>query len=299
MDIAERVIQLFTERDAGKAAEMAMQLDELNGNRQQEEQRILQEVQERIESSAELKEAYCLVVDGDGWHRGVIGICATRVVERYHRPTVVLSREDGVAYGSGRSISAFHLLEALESCAELFTRFGGHAHAVGCTLPADRVPELRSRLDSYARARLTLKDFVPVLEYDAEIPLEDVGHDFWLALQRLEPFGCGNPVPVFVVRNAALVQPARVLKEKHLKLRILSADRSAAKLRGLRRAQDVLGWRMAERAAQDPLLAGDVLDVAFTVDYNEHPDFGGVQLSLVDFARTAPVAAPVSTAETA
>ena len=297
MDIAERVIELFTEKDAVKAAEMAMQLNQLNGDRQQEEQRTLDEIQQKVESSPGMKEAYCLVVDGEGWHRGVIGICATRVVERYHRPALVFSCEAGEAHGSGRSIGPFHLLEALESCLELFTRFGGHSHAVGCALPVERLPELRSRLDSYARQRLTPEDFIPVLEYDAEISLDDVRHDFWLALQRLEPFGSGNPVPVFVARNARLVQPARVLKEKHLKLRAVPGD-PPAKERRFQPAHDVLGWRMAERTAQDPLLAGDVLDLAFTVDYNEHPDFGGVQLNLVDFARVAPVAAAAGAAET-
>jgi single-stranded-DNA-specific exonuclease len=289
MDIAERVIQLFTEKDAGKAAEMAMQLNELNGNRQQEEQRILNEIQQKIESSPEFKDAYCLVVDGENWHRGVIGICATRVVERYCRPTLIFSCENGEAHGSGRSLSGFHLLEALESCPELFTRFGGHAHAVGCALPTERVAELRSRLDAYARQRLTPADFVPVMEYDSEVSLDEIKQDFWLALQKLEPFGSGNPTPVFVARNAKLVQPARVLKEKHLKLRAIPSDPNAYGGR-FQRAHDVLGWRMAERVASDPLLAGDVLDLAFTVDYNEHPDFGGVQLSLVDFARVAPIA---------
>jgi single-stranded-DNA-specific exonuclease len=286
MDIAERVIQLFTEKDATKAAEMAMQLDQLNGDRQQEEQRILQQIQEKIESSPELKSAYCLVVDGEGWHRGVIGICATRVVERYHRPALVFSCEDGEAHGSGRSISAFHLLEALESCPELFTRFGGHAHAVGCALPTRNLDALRERLDCYARARLTPADFIPLLEYDAEISLDEINRDFWLALQRIEPFGSGNPFPTFVARNAKLVQPARVLKEKHIKLRAIPAEPNANDGR-FQRAQDVLGWRMAERVAEDSLLAGDVLELAFSVDYNEHPEFGGVQLNLIDFARTA------------
>ena len=289
MDIAERVIQLFTEKDAGKAAEMAMQLNELNGNRQQEEQRILEEIQQKIESTPEMKDAYCMVVDGDNWHRGVIGICATRIVERYCRPTLIFSREGEEAHGSGRSISAFHLLEALESCPELFTRFGGHSHAVGCALPVERIAELRSRLDAYARERLTPEDFVPVLEYDAEVALDDIKHDFWLALQKLEPFGVGNPTPVFVARNTKLVQPARVMKEKHLKLRAVPGDPQANGGR-FQRAHDVLGWRMAERAAQNPLLAGDVLDLAFTVDYNQHPEFGGVQLNLVDFARVVPMA---------
>ena len=288
MDIAERVIQLFTEKDAGKAAEMALQLDQLNGDRQQEEQRILQEIQQKIESSPELKDAYCLVVDGDGWHRGVIGICATRVVERYHRPALVFSCTDGEAHGSGRSITAFHLLQALESCPELFTRFGGHSHAVGCALPVERLPELRLRLERYARQRLTPADFVPLLEYDAEIALEEISHDLWRTLQSLEPFGAGNPVPVFVAREAKLIQPARVFKEKHVKLRVLPRDPNSNGGR-FQRAYDVLGWRMADRVAQASLVAGDLLDLAFSVDYNRHPEFGGVQLDLIDFAPTAPL----------
>jgi single-stranded-DNA-specific exonuclease len=282
MDVAERVIQLFTEKDAAKAADIAIRLNRLNGDRQQEEQRILEEIQSKIEASTEMREAYCLVVEGEGWHRGVIGICATRIVERYRRPTLIFSCEEGEAHGSGRSIEAFHLLQALESCPELFTRFGGHAHAVGCSLPVERISELRSRLDGFARERLTPQDFIPILPCDAEISLDDVKHDFWMLLQKLEPFGSGNPVPVFVARNAKLVQPPRTLKEKHLKLRVMSEERSSNGGQ-IQRAYDALGWRMADRAAQEPLALGTALDLAFTVDYNEHPDFGGVQLNLLDF----------------
>ena len=295
MDVAERVIRLFTEKDAGKAAEMTMELSQLNGDRQQAEQRIIEEIHARIEASPELQQAYCLVLEGEGWHRGVIGICASRVVERWRRPALVLSCEDGEAHGSGRSIPAFHLLQALESCSEVFDRFGGHAHAIGCALPAERIPELRARLDGHARRCLTPDDFVPVLEYDAEIGLDEVSHDFWLALQKLEPFGTGNPVPVFVVRNSKLVQPARTLKEKHIKLRVVSGDDVDNKR--FQRAREVLGWRMAERVSQESLVAGDILDLAFTLDYNQHPDFGGVQLNLVDFTRS--VAAPAMAAGSA
>ncbi len=288
MDVAERVIRLFTEKDAAKAAEMAMELNQLNGNRQQEEQRIIEEIHARIEASSELKEAYCLVLEGEGWHRGVIGICASRVVERWRRPTLVLACENGEAHGSGRSIPAFHLLQALESIPELFDRFGGHSHAIGCALPAERIPELRSRLDAYARQRLTPEDFVPVLEYDAEIGLDEITSDFWVALQKLEPFGSSNPVPVFVVRNSRLVQPPRTLKEKHIKLRVVPGEDVANKR--FQRAHEVLGWRMAGRVAQQPLLVGDSLDMAFSLDYNTHPDFGGVQLNLLDFLPAVPTA---------
>ncbi len=171
MDVAERVIELFTTKDEARAVEMATRLNELNGDRQLEEQRILDEIFRQIDSTAEWEGAYSLVVAGENWHRGVIGICATRVVERYHRPALVFSCENGEAHGSGRSIHAFHLLDALESCSELFTRFGGHSHAVGCALPVERLPELRARLDAYARLRLVPADFVPVLEYDGEISL--------------------------------------------------------------------------------------------------------------------------------
>lgn len=295
MDVAERVIRLFTEKDSAAAATMAMELSQLNGDRQQEEQRIVEEIQKKIESDPALQEAYCLVLEGETWHRGVIGICATRVVERYHRPALVFACENGEAHGSGRSIQAFHLLEALECCPELFTRFGGHAHAIGCSLPVERLPELRSRLETYARQRLTPADFVPVLEYDSEIALEDVNQRFWEALVNLEPFGSGNPTPTFVSRGAKLVQPPKVLKEKHLKVRVVPTCGDDARWR---KAHDVVGWRMAERSTQESLVLGDVVDLAYTVDYNTHPDFGGVQLTLLDFQRSQPAAAAVLAAGT-
>ncbi len=278
MDLAERVIDLFTEKDETRAAEMAMKLSELNGDRQLAEQKILQAIYRQIDSTPEWRDAYSLVVAGEGWHRGVIGICATRVVERYHRPALVFSCENGEAHGSGRSIEAFHLLDALESCHGLFTRYGGHSHAVGCALPVERLPELRSRLDAYARQRLTPADFIPVLDYDSEVTLEDVNQPFWESLVRLEPFGSGNPKPTFISRGVKLLQPPRIMKETHLKLRVGNGNGG--------RPQDVVGWRMAEKAGQQSLVVGDRLDLAFTVDYNTHPDFGGVQLTLSDFTRS-------------
>ena len=282
MDVARDVIELFTVRDAVRAGEIAERLNQLNAERQQEEARILAEVHAQLDSDAALRQAFCIVVDGDRWHRGVIGIAATRVVERFGRPALVLAREQGEAYGSGRSIPAFHLLEALESCHQLFTRFGGHAHAVGFALPVERVPALRQALDSYARARLTLADFEPVLNLDAELSLDQVTTQFYDALRQMAPFGMENPEPVFAARNLRLAVPPRVLKEKHLKLKVAAAPGS--------RARDALGWRMAERLANDALVPGDRLDLAFTLEENTHPDFGGLQLVLRDFARAAAVA---------
>ena len=300
MDVARDVIELFSVKDAGRAREIANKLDQLNGERQAEERRILDAIHSRLEQEPALLESFCLVIDGDGWHRGVIGITATRVVERYCRPTLVISRDGDQAHGSGRSIRAFHLLNALESCAPLFTRFGGHAHAVGFSMPAANLPELCAHLDAYARARLTLSDFEPILDVDAELPFDQISHDLFQALRRLEPFGMGNPEPVFAAHNLRVMAMPRVIREKHVKLKLSAQDEAVGEAgvlprvhaqssdRGWRKSivHEALGWRMAERIQQAELLPGDALDIAFTLDHNDHPEFGGLELSLRDFRTT-------------
>ena len=285
MDVARDVIELFSVKDPVRARELANRLDRLNGDRQEEERRILQSITSRFEEEPALHDAFCIVIDGEGWHRGVIGITATRIVERYGRPALVISRDSEQAHGSGRSISAFHLLNALESCAGLFTRFGGHSHAVGFSLPAARVPELRAHLDAYARARLTLADFESTLAFDAELALDHVTPELFQAVQRLQPFGVGNPQPLFVARAVRLMAPPRVLKEKHVKLKLADTDNREQTTGNWRNAItfDALGWNLAERCQQATLLPGDHLDIAFTIDNNDHPDYGGLELSIRDF----------------
>jgi single-stranded-DNA-specific exonuclease len=285
MDVARDVVELFREKDATRANAIAQRLDGLNKERQDEEQRILQELESRFEKEPALGQAFCIVVDGDGWHRGVIGITATRVVERYGRPALVISREGEEAHGSGRSIRAFHLFEALEASAGLFDRYGGHAHAVGFALPTARIPELRSQLDAFARKRLTSADFDPVLEVDAEVLLSDVTPEFLSCLKQLEPYGMENPQPVFAARAVRLLQPPRIFKDKHLKLKVAAAHEASAGRSDWRQnvMYEATGWRMAERAAKEQLLPGDSLDIAFTLGQNEHPEFGGLELTLCDF----------------
>ena len=286
MDVARDVVELFSVKDPVRAREIAQRLDVLNAERQQEERRIMEEIEQRIAGDAALTDAYCMVLDGDGWHRGVIGITASRVVERHGRPALVISRDGDQAHGSGRSIPAFHLLDALDSCRELFTRHGGHAHAVGFSLPIARVPELRSRLDQYARERLMLSDFEPALRFDAELPLAQVTPAFYEQVRWMEPFGMGNSQPVFAARGVKLVGPPRLIKEKHIKLRLAAAETPATNghsSAGRAVSFNAMGWRMAEPAKAQKLLAGDSLDVAYTIEFNDHPDFGGLELSLRDF----------------
>lgn len=322
MDVARDVIELFSVKDPERAKELAAKLDQLNTDRQEEERRILRAVEERFGGDPTLADAYCIVIDGDGWHRGVIGITATRIVERYNRPTLVISRDGNEAFGSGRSIRAFHLLEAVESCRDLFSRYGGHSHACGFAMPAAKIAELRLKLDQFARTKLTPADFDPVLELDGELSLAEVTPEYYRALQMLEPYGVANSEPVFAARGVQVAAPPRILKDKHIKLKIragqqarteASSELSAAAIlatprchpdgAAIRRGEkaaaiaegtgqrsdfrsritfEALGWHMAERLQQTPLLAGDFVDVAFTVGHNDHPEYGGLELSLRD-----------------
>ena len=318
MDVARDVIELFSVKEVARARELAAKLDQLNSDRQEEERRILRAVDERFTSDPSLCDAYCIVVDGEGWHRGVIGITATRVVERYNRPAVVISRDGAEAFGSGRSIRSFHLLEAIESCGALFSRYGGHSHACGFAMPSANVEDLRAKIDAFARTRLTPADFDPILDLDGELDLPDVTPQLFHALELLEPYGMGNPEPVFAARAVQLAAPPRILKDKHVKLKVRasveSRELSAAAVlvtprchpdgASIRREEkaaaiaegypprdalrskitfDALGWNMGERMQQTPLLAGDAIDIAFTIGNNDHPDYGGLELSLRDF----------------
>jgi single-stranded-DNA-specific exonuclease len=286
MDVARDVIELFSVKDPDRARLLAGKLDRLNAERQEEERRILLSIEERISGDPALCEAYCIVVDGEGWHRGVIGIAAARIVERYHRPAIVIASDGEEAFGSGRSIRPFHLLEALESSHNLFKRYGGHSHACGFAMPSANVAQLRAELDAFARTRLSAADFDPVLDVEAELDLSEVTPALFQMLSLLEPYGAGNHEPAFTARNVCLLAPPKILKDKHIKLKLKSngiAQEPGADNRQRRTVFDALGWNMAERLRQSPLLAGDAIDIAFTIGHNDHPDFGGLELTLRDF----------------
>jgi len=287
MDMASDVIDLFSARGEAEARVLAERMDRLNQERQLQEQRICEEIDARLKSDPELARAWCVVVDGEGWHKGVIGIAASRLLDRTGRPVLVISRDGESAQGSARSIDAFHMLDALESCHELFTRFGGHAHAAGFALPSSRIPELRARLDARARSLLSEADLEPSLIFDTELSLDQITPELFACLQRLEPFGMGNPEPVFIARNLRLLAPPRVVKEKHLKIRVRQATGepvSGASIPTVTRGFDAVAWKMAERFKTEPIATSQLLDLAFCVFENAHPDFGGLELRVCDYA---------------
>lgn len=283
MDVARDVIELFTSKDSVRCQEIARKLDLLNGERQNEEARIVREIEAQLAAEPELAERHCLVFDGDTWHRGVVGIVASRVVEKTGRPALVVAKDGEEAHGSGRSISGLHLLEALESCRDLFTRFGGHQHAVGFSLPSIQLAALKQRLDAFAKERLSPDDFVPEVDIDAEIPLRSVTPEFRQMLLRLEPFGQGNPEPLFQSCGVDLVAPPRMIKEKHVKLCVRQKQREGQ----ASFSYQAMGWRMAERVQNEALRPGDQIDLAFKITVNDHPDFGGLELVMEDFRKSS------------
>jgi len=271
MDKAQAVIELFGARGPDEASELATKLDHFNSDRQRTEDDIVAEILEKLAGLPDPSEMPVIVVEGEGWHPGVIGIVASRVIDRFHRPCLVLScdAETGLATGSGRSIPAFHFLDGLESAADLFTRFGGHRQAAGCTLPIERIPELRARLTAHGQGVLKAEDFVPALTLDAELAFSEIGDSLMEQARRLEPCGLGNPAPRFSTAKVRLAALPRIIKEKHLKLQLEHGQRHFA----------AMGWRMAERL--EGLETGSLLDAAFSVEADTYN--GGWQLILKDF----------------
>jgi len=282
MDVASQVIELFCTRDAARAQELATNLELLNRQRRDAEAAALTLIEARLAADAELAGGRMLVLDGSGWHRGVIGILASRVVERTAKPAIVVSVEDGVAHGSGRSIDGFQLLEAIETCGDLFTRFGGHAFAVGFAMPADGIPELRRRLCLHADERLGAVEPEHLLRIHAELPLDRITPVLAGWLRKLEPLGHGNPEPVFMARNVRLASSPRVMKDRHVRLELVQQPSSSA---GVMRA---VGWDWAGRTAALGLTEGSLIDVAFRIRENNHAQYGGLEIEIAGL-RTAEV----------
>jgi len=280
MDVASEIVELFCTRDTARARELAAKLERLNRERRDTEASALAAIESRLASDPCLAAARFLVVDGDGWHRGVIGILASRVVERTAKPALVISIEDGVAHGSGRSIDGFQLLEAIETCSDLFTRFGGHAFAVGFSLPASSIPELKRRLNLCAEERLAAREPERLLRIHAELPLDRITPVLAGWLRKLEPLGHGNPEPIFVARNVRIASQPRIMKERHLRLELVQQSTMAEGFPAMSGVTRAVGWDMASHAQSLGLTQGKSIDVAYRVRENLHPDFGGLEIEI-------------------
>lgn len=257
MDHAREVIELFLTREEDRAGEIARRLDELNAERQRTGDAILREILDRYGDAGPPREKAGLVFYSPDWHRGVVGIVANRVADHFHRPVIVLGRDEhtGFAQGSGRSIPRFHLLSALERLADVLEKFGGHRQAVGVTLEESRVQELELRFNGVAREWLTEEDLEPELRLDAALRLEELTDKAANEVRALEPFGHGNRQPVFLVRNAEVRQAEGFGKSgEHVRARLWQGGRSLF----------VKAWRCSARLEE--LRDGARIDAAITIE---------------------------------
>ncbi|MDQ3169758.1 MAG: single-stranded-DNA-specific exonuclease RecJ [Acidobacteriota bacterium] len=270
-DIATRLLLAIDEGQLAEARGLAQQLNDENTKRQAEEAEITAQAKKAVEGDPNVGAHNVLVVAGEGWHRGVIGIVASKLVDLFNKPAVVLSIEGGTGHGSCRSIPAFDMLGALERCADLFDRFGGHKQAAGLTIPAGNVPEFRRRINDWADNALDPRDLMRRLRIDAALPLRSIDSHVIEALARLGPFGAANPKPVFHAGPVQIVNPLRTIKERHLKMSVRQDGRTFP----------VMAWRSAERAKMFEEHRGN-LELAFSVDKNEFNGDTYIELTLAD-----------------
>jgi len=254
MDAAKAVVDLFNAKDKDQARQLAEHLDTRNHERMEAQREIFNRAIDEFETGADRAvQTHAAVIAGDGWHRGVIGLAASKIAERLNRPCVVISLEGDIGHGSARSIDAYHLFDGLTACRDLLDKFGGHSHAAGLAIRRERIPELRRRLNEHAASCLTDDDLVPQLCIDAELPARAVDFQLSQDLRALEPFGAGNPRPVFLTRGMRVLSEPQIIKEQHLKLRVAGYDN---------RPFEAIWWRGLEEAKQVPSLH-QRLDLAY------------------------------------
>ena len=271
-DIAARLLLAVDEAMAEEVRELALRLDGENVKRQEEEAEILAAAKKIVTGDPDVGARSVLVVAGDHWHRGVIGIVASKLVDAFHRPAIVLSVDDDIAHGSCRSIPRFDMLGALERCAPLLTRFGGHRQAAGLALDPQRVREFRLAVNDVADETLGPDDLMPRLRIDADLGFRGITGSVAAGVASLAPFGAGNPKPVFAARGVEIIDGPRKLKERHLRMALKQDGR-------IFRA---VAWRAAER--HDSLTVHKAsVDVAFSLDQNQYNGETFVELSIADF----------------
>ena len=271
-DLAARLLLASDEAMAAEAKALAEQLNAENIRRQEEEATIVSQAKKVVETDLDVGSRTVIVVAGEGWHRGVIGIVASKLVDAFHRPAIVISIDGGVAHGSCRSIPSFNMLGALESCADAMTRFGGHKQAAGLTIETARIRELRARVNDYADARLSPDDLRPRLWIDGSITFRGISAQVASELTALAPFGAGNPTPVFRASRVEIVDGPRRIKDRHLKMAFKQDGRI---LRGIAwRASEREGFVAEHRAA---------IDLAFSLEQDTWNGEKYLQLSVADF----------------
>lgn len=274
MDAARAVVELFEAETLDDARRFAAQLDEHNRNRQRAQRGIVQLALAELETvNGDGELAHVAVVTGDGWHRGVIGLAASKIAESAYRPCVVISFDGDTGHGSARSAGDYHLLDGLTACGDLFERFGGHAQAAGLVVNRAQIPELRRRLSAHAASVLGSAVVQPILNIDLEIEPEALSLNLARELSILEPFGAAWSKPVFATTNLRISREPRVMKERHLKL-YLTDDAG--------KTHEAVWWNAFEKDSTATLAIGERIELAYCLEQNFWQGNERLQLVVLD-----------------
>lgn len=273
---AREAVRLLATRDERQAAEIARRLDTENKRRKEIDETTLNEALAQMEEIVDLETDTAIVLAGEGWHQGVIGIVASRLVERYNLPTVMIALSGDSGKGSARSIPGFHLTETLKECEDLLVKYGGHKYAAGLSILPENVPEFRKRFVEASRHRLTDEDVIPKMHIDLEIELTEIDDNFMQALEAFSPFGPQNMRPVFITQNCELVGQPYVVGRNHLKMRVRKGEA----------VFDVIGFGFGDMARVIST-KGCLVDIVYVVEYNTYNGITRKQIRLKDIKLTA------------
>jgi single-stranded-DNA-specific exonuclease len=271
MDVARQVVELLESATFEQAREFAEILDSRNRERQTMQKKITElALQEYLENGGNEHQKHVAVIAGEGWHRGVIGLASSRITDKIYRPSLVISIEDGLGHGSARSIANYHLLNGLDSCAELFEKFGGHAAACGFTIKKENIDSLRVQLNKHAAQHLSGEDLIPEIRIDAIVSASSLDLQLVNELKQLEPFGQGNPKPKFLTKDLILLDQPFVMKEKHLKLKL--KDKQGKQL-------EAVWWEGVEKSSGQTLTRNSCIELVYSLEANTWQ--GNTRLQLV------------------
>ncbi len=270
MGMTDLAVRLFFCDSIEESLSLVQQLEELNSKRQKTEEKIFQAAKEKIEEESLDQKYKCLILGSEEWHRGVIGIVASKLKDYFHRPVLLFAYENGKACGSGRSISDVPLIELLDECKHLFLSYGGHRLAVGCTLPVDRMAAFKETLNALAATRIGDEALKRKIRIDAQLSFSDIDSGFLGHFSLLVPFGVGNPKPLFVTEGVEILSAPQILQRKHLKF--------LARQNG--RVFEVMGWDKADWS--HVLRRGGRVDLAYSILVSEYLGEPRTSLSVED-----------------
>ncbi|MFY0607534.1 MAG: single-stranded-DNA-specific exonuclease RecJ [Cyclobacteriaceae bacterium] len=265
-------VKLLTATDATETEAFASVLHDQNAQRKDFDKSITEEAITMIESDDKLIKARSTVLYKEDWHKGVIGIVASRCIERYYRPTIILTESKGKATGSARSIEGFDIHEGIAACSELLDQFGGHKHAAGLTMPVENVTAFAEKFDEYVTNHLKSDLLQPILEVDLEVPLDFINYKTYNIIKQMSPFGPQNQKPVFVSRGVSLKYPPKRIKTEHLKLSIVQVGNSMV--------YEAIGFGLAEHL--EAITSASSFDVAYQIEENQYRGNKSLQINIKD-----------------